>query len=130
MAALYARAFPGSRPWSPAEIADLAARPGFAVTVPSGFALGREVAGESELVTICVDPGAMRQGAGRALLARFEAEARARGAATAFLEVAEDNRAARALYAAAGWAETGRRRGYYARAAGAVDAVTMSKALD
>ena len=35
-----------------------------------------------------------------------------------FLEVAEDNAAARALYATAGFAEAGRRRGYYAAADG------------
>ena len=39
-----------------------------------------------------------------------------------FLEVAEDNRAARALYAAAGFASVGRRPAYYARP-GAADAV-------
>ena len=129
MAALYASAFPGSRPWSPEEIADLAAPPGFAVTAPAGFALGRAVADEAELVTIAVDPDARRQGAGRALLARFEAEARARNATTAFLEVAEDNAPARALYAAAGWRETGRRKGYYARPTGAADALTLAKTL-
>lgn len=130
MAALYAGAFPGSRAWSAAEIADLAAPPGFVVAAATGFALGRAVAGEAELVTVAVDPGARRQGTGRALLAGFEAAARQRGAAQAFLEVADDNAAARALYRAAGWHETGRRRGYYARPGGAaIDAVTMAKAL-
>ncbi|MEZ5720291.1 MAG: GNAT family N-acetyltransferase [Paracoccaceae bacterium] len=129
MAALYARAFPDGRAWSAEEIAALTAPPGFAVTAPAGFALGRAVAGEAELVTIAVDPPARRRGAGRALLDAFEATARARGAVTAFLEVAEDNPAARALYAATGWAETGRRKSYYARSTGAVDALTLSKSL-
>lgn len=129
MAALYARAFPQSRPWSPDEIAQLAAPPGFVVTAETGFALGRAVAGEAELVTIAVDPSARRQGLGRTLLAAFEAEARALGAETAFLEVAEDNTAALSLYRATGWTETGRRRGYYQRATGPVDAVTMTREL-
>lgn len=131
MAALYARAFPDGRTWSAGEIAGLAATPGFAVSTEAGFALGRAVAGEAELVTIAVDPAARRRGAGRGLLTGFEAEARARGAEHAFLEVAEDNIAARALYAAAGWVETGRRREYYPRPdGGAVDAVTMAKTLE
>ncbi|RME14900.1 MAG: GNAT family N-acetyltransferase [Alphaproteobacteria bacterium] len=131
MAALHARAFPRERPWSAAEIAALMDTPGgFAVTGPSGFALGRAIAGEAELLTIAVAPEARRQGRGRALLAAFEAEAARRGAARGFLEVAEDNAAARALYAAAGWQETGRRPGYYALAGGGrVDALLMDKAL-
>ncbi len=131
MAALHARAFPAGRGWHAAEIADLvAATGGFAVTAPEGFALGRAVAGEAELLTIAVAPEHRRAGAGRALLARFEAEAAQRGAETAFLEVADDNAAAHALYRAAGWRETGRRKGYYARPNGAIDALTLAKKLE
>jgi ribosomal-protein-alanine N-acetyltransferase len=42
------------------------------------------------------------------------AQAVAGGAVAMFLEVAEGNAAARALYGAAGFAEAGRRRRYYA----------------
>lgn len=129
MAALYAQAFPQARAWSAEEIAKLAESPGFAVCDAAGFALGRVVAGEAELLTIAVAPEARRQGVGRAVLAAFEAEARARAAAVAFLEVAADNAAARALYHAAGWAETGRRQGYYTRPTGAVDALVLTKTL-
>lgn len=129
MAALYAAAFPTSRGWAADEIAALMANPGFGVSTATGFALGRAVAGEAELITIAVSPSARRAGTGRALLAQFEAEARTRGAQTAFLDVAADNRAALALYQSAGWHETGRRKGYYARPDGAVDALTMAKAL-
>ncbi|HCQ65593.1 MAG TPA: 30S ribosomal protein S18 alanine N-acetyltransferase [Rhodobacteraceae bacterium] len=129
MAALYARAFRDGRPWSADEIAQLMAAPGFAVTTQAGFALGRAVAGEAELVTVAVDPGARRQGQGRALLAAFDAQARALGAETAFLEVAADNTAAQGLYRATGWVVTGRRKAYYRRATGAVDAVMMTKVL-
>jgi len=130
MAALYARAFPAGRPWREGEIAALTdASGGFALTEPDGFVLGRALAGEAELLTLAVEPARHRHGTGRRLLARFEAEAARRGADRAFLEVAADNTAARALYRAAGWGETGRRRGYYARPAGAVDALVLRKAL-
>lgn len=130
MAALYAHAFPGARGWSTKEIEGLLAAPGgFVVTAPEGFALGRAVAGEAELLTIAVAPEYRRAGRGRALLAGFETEAAARGADVAFLEVADDNAAARALYRVAGWSETGRRKGYYARPGGAVDAITLTKGL-
>lgn len=127
MARLYAAAFPNSRAWTEAEIADLTQPPGFVVTVPNGFAIGRSVAGEAELITIAVDPAARRQGTGRALLAAFEAKA---NADHLFLEVAADNTPAIALYRSAGWRETGRRKAYYKRQTGpAVDALTMSKTL-
>ncbi len=81
-------------------------------------------------MTLAVAAAARRRGLGRRLLARFEAAAAARGAEAAFLEVAEDNAPARALYLAAGWVEAGRRRRYYARGDGtAADAIVMRKAL-
>ena len=130
MAARHAPAVPGARGWSSTEIAALLTAPGgFAVCEPTGFALGRAIAGEAELLTVAVDRAAQRRGTGQALLAAFEAQARARGAERGFLEVAADNTAAIALYRGAGWAETGRRRGYYARPGGAVDALTMAKPL-
>lgn len=130
MARLYAAAFPNGRAWSAPELADLADAPGgFAVTRGHGFGIGRAVAGEAELVTLAVDPGARRRGIGRALLDDFEAAACLRQATSAFLEVAADNPAALALYASAGWSETGRRRGYYPRPGGAMDAIVMTKAL-
>jgi [ribosomal protein S18]-alanine N-acetyltransferase len=130
MAAIYASAFPNSRAWSAEEIAGLIAGPGgFSVSSEAGFALGRAIAGEAELITIAVAPEARRKGAGKALLAEFEAQARAREADTGFLEVAADNAVALALYRRAGWQENGRRKGYYARPTGAVDAITMLKSL-
>jgi ribosomal-protein-alanine N-acetyltransferase len=47
-----------------------------------------------------------------------------------FLEVAEDNAPARALYAQAGFEEVGRRKGYYARPqSAAVDALVLRRRL-
>lgn len=127
MAALHGAAFVDPRPWSEAEIAGLLASPlCFVLERERGFLMGRVVAGEAELLTVAVHPLARRQGTGAALVAGFVAEAARRGAETAFLEVAADNRAALGLYAAAGFTQTGRRRGYYG---GGVDAVLMSRAI-
>lgn len=101
-------------PWTARAFRDLLADPhGFLIEAPGALLAGRTVAGEAELLTLATAPDARRRGLARALLAGFDAEAAARGAAAAFLEVAEDNAAARALYAAAGWAQVGRRPRYY-----------------
>jgi len=130
LASTHARAFAGvDRGWSSAEFAALLQGPGvFTVGDDRAFALGRVTADEAELLTLVTDPGARRQGRGRAALDAFEAAARARGAARAFLEVAEDNAAARGLYAAAGWEIIARRAAYYPRpAAPAADALVLAK---
>jgi [ribosomal protein S18]-alanine N-acetyltransferase len=59
------------------------------------------------------------------LLASVVVEAQRRGAQTLFLEAAEDNAAARALYAAQGFVQIGRRTNYYRRASGLVDALVL-----
>ena len=129
MARLHGLSFVVPRPWSEAEIAGLLASPlCFVLTGDQGFLMGRAVAGEAEVLTLAVAPAARRQGGGAALVAGFLAEAKARGAAVAFLEVAADNLGARGLYAAAGFGETGLRRGYYHGTDGrAVDAIVMSR---
>ncbi|WP_138467406.1 GNAT family N-acetyltransferase [Poseidonocella sp. HB161398] len=131
MAALHAACFTTPRPWSESEIAGLLDSTGcFAVPAPGGFALGRAIAGEAELLTIAVDPGHRREGLGRRLLEAFETRARALGAETAFLEVSAANAAARALYLAGGYEESGRRKGYYQTPEGArIDALVMSRSL-
>lgn len=131
MAALHARCFTTPRPWSAAEIAALLADPlVFCLTEPTGFLMGRAVAGEAELLTLAVDPAARRQGTGRRLVAGFLAESARRGAESCFLEVAAQNAAARALYAAAGFVTAGTRRGYYRDGAGkAGDALIMVLAV-
>lgn len=151
LAALHARCFVSPRPWSAAEFAALlsdpavflcsvggglraprapAARPPAGYldqTEGQGFILGRVVLDEAELLTVAVAPEARRRGLGRYLLAAFEAAAVARGAARAFLEVAEDNVGALALYSGAGWGRVGWRAGYYARPGGAVAALVMAR---
>lgn len=97
---------------------------------PQGFALSRVIADEAELLTIATDPHHRRQGVGANLLAAVEADIAARGAVRQFLEVAVDNIAAQALYIRAGYRQTGRRAGYYARpGSDPVDALLMEKTL-
>lgn len=93
------------------------------------FALGRVTLDEAELLTLAVDPDARRKGLGRAVLSAFETQASDRGATRAFLEVADTNQPARALYAASGWAMTGARPNYYRTTDGRIDAILMGRSL-
>lgn len=131
LAAIHADAMNTPEPWSARTIRSFAEAPGgILITTSDGFALGRVNADEAELLTIAVRPEAQRQGTGRACLAEFESVASERGAVRAFLEVAETNVAARALYQSAGYAEDGRRKDYYrVSATKRVDAILMSKNL-
>lgn len=69
------------------------------------------------------------EGIGRALLAWCEEQARRGGAERMLLEVREDNDRARAVYAAAGYREIGRRRGYYRIRGRRIDALVMEREL-
>ena len=92
-----------------------------------GFILIRVVADEAEILTLAVRPQARRHGLGLSLVEQAAQTAAEHGAARLFLEVAEDNAAARSLYARAGFETAGRRPRYYARANGpAVDALLLS----
>jgi ribosomal-protein-alanine N-acetyltransferase len=98
---------------------------------PLGFIVVRAVAGEAEILTLAVHPEARRQGLGRALVDSAATTAHTLGAEAFWLEVATDNAAATALYAAAGFEAAGRRPGYYGRKGGErVDAVVMRRLLN
>ncbi|MGO4408474.1 MULTISPECIES: ribosomal protein S18-alanine N-acetyltransferase [unclassified Brevundimonas] len=117
LAAIHAEAF--ETPWDAASLSALLAAPGvFAVEEADGFILIRVVADEAEILTLAVRPAARRGGVGGRLVEAAVVRAAALGAERMFLEVAADNVAARALYARMGFAEAGRRRGYYARSDG------------
>lgn len=81
----------------------------------AGFLLSRAASDEAEILTIAVDPAFRRRGAARAMLSVHLARLAARGVRRLFLEVAEDNPGAIALYRSFGFHEEGRRKGYYRR---------------
>ncbi len=68
---------------------------------------------EGELLRIAVDPAQRGKGLGRTLLEGAQRELKALGIRELNLEVRLGNAAARALYAACGWREVGRRARYY-----------------
>lgn len=132
LAVLHTKCFDTPRPWSQAEFAGFLSDPkSFVICAgEQGFILGRVIADEAELLTLAVDPAARRAGHGSALLSGYEAQARARGGARSFLEVAADNDAAKALYLGADYRESGRRRNYYRTPSGGfIDALIYTKPL-
>jgi ribosomal-protein-alanine N-acetyltransferase len=98
---------------------------------PLGFIVVRAVAGEAEILTLAVHPDARRQGIGCALVEAAATTAQTLGAEAFWLEVATDNAAAIALYAATGFEAAGRRPGYYGRKDGErIDALVMRRLLN
>lgn len=134
LAALHGRCFATPPPWTPADFAGLLVRPGVSLLCDParrGFALIRVVADEAELLTIATEPEARRQGVARVLMSQVLAAAKGAGASVLFLEVAENNTAARQLYDGCGFAQAGRRRGYYRTNSGdLVDALILRRPID
>ena len=120
-----------AEPWDEAAMAGLLAMPGAfgllaADEAPLGFILCRMAADEAEVLTLLVLPPYRRSGLGGRLLAAACAQAASAGAARMFLEVAADNAAGLALYAARGFLPVGRRPRYYG---GRIDALILEKYL-
>ncbi len=110
--------------WPIKDVREILAMPGtygFVLDLaggPAGVILCQIVAEEMTVLTLGVLPAWRKTGMARRLLRAAEAKARAFRVAVAFLEVAEDNEAARALYAGSGYVEVGRRADYYKRPVG------------
>lgn len=128
--------------WSPYTIRQLlnmpgtfgliAAREGMAASKPdlAGFVLARIAATECEILSLAVGESWRGIGVGHALMAAAISRAGEAGVESVFLEVAEDNAAAQALYRKLGFAAVGRRKDYYKRRAGPpVAALTFSRRL-
>lgn len=114
LAERHAAAF--SAPWDAPAFEALLDQTGvFVIEEPEGFILLRAVADEAEVLTLAVRPSARRRGLGSRLVSEGAIAAVSRGATRLFLEVADDNAAALALYTRAGFVEAGRRPGYYTR---------------
>ncbi|WP_269515063.1 GNAT family N-acetyltransferase [Brevundimonas subvibrioides] len=125
LATLHAEAF--DAPWSVSAFTDLLAQPGVLLEAGAdGFVLIRLAADEAEILTLAVRPPARRNGLASRLVEAVSRRAAGMGATRLFLEVAEDNAAARALYDRLGFEPAGRRPRYYARPDGpAVDALLL-----
>ena len=92
-----------------------------------GFSLFRNVADESELLLLAVNPGHHREGIGTRLLNHFMNQAQTQGANRVHLEVREGNPAIE-MYKSAGFIPIGRRRNYYHASDGSrFDAITLAR---
>ena len=96
----------------------------------AGYAVTAVAAGEAHLLNLSVAGPWQRRGIGREILNFVLRLARESGAARILLEVRPTNSAARALYAAAGFAEIATRRSYYPADASREDAIVLELALE
>ena len=119
--------------WTAPQCAGLLPMPGVWMTLaregdtPVGFALGRIVVREAELLLLAVRRDKQGLGIGQKLLDSFVKEATNRGADRLHLEVRDGNRAVQ-LYSRAGFSQVGRRRNYYSGRDGKVyDTLTVAK---
>jgi len=114
LAKLHAQCFISPRPWRAEEFADLLSTRGtFLISHTNGFALGRIAGPEAELLTIAVHPDAQNTGHGTRLVDDFLCKATTLGAKDIFLEVAENNLAAIALYRKSGFTRVAKRKEYF-----------------
>lgn len=130
MAQIHASCF--ARPWPALDMA---------VHIQSDLCLGlgdplmsfiiiRRAGHEAEILTLATNPSARRQGHARQLIYQAFIKLRQMDIQSLYLEVAEDNPAAIALYKICGFTPMGRRPGYYKRDKGRIAAITFSKSLD
>ena len=133
IAALHQRLF--DPPWDEAAIASLLEHPASTSLVAvagdpkviTGFVIGQLAADEAEILSIGVAPDWQHAGLGKMIVLGLVRAAKRGEAKRLFLEVAEDNIAANALYKSLGFTETGRRKRYYERADGtAADAIVLA----
>jgi len=102
--------------WPEAGFASALARPethAWLAGPERGFALGRRAADEAEILALAVAEPERRRGLGRALVAALLDDLWNAGASRVWLEVRGSNVAAQKLYAAFGFAASGRRTRYY-----------------
>jgi len=121
-----------SDPWSARDFREcVASDVVFLVAAASdgvaGYVVAQDAADEGEILNLAVTPARHRDGIGRALVERVLVTLAGRGVQRVFLEVREGNAAARALYAALGFQEVGRRPRYYRRPV--EDAIVLRAAI-
>ncbi len=146
LAALHGMAFAGSgeRPWTQAEVEGLLNLPTVAGWLavggdpqgggpgsddPLGLLLVQVAVDEAEVLTVGVRPDSRRRGIGRFLMLEGMNRLFRLGCDRLMLEVAETNTSARILYEALGFQMVGRRRQYYRREGGKIDALVFQRLL-
>jgi ribosomal-protein-alanine N-acetyltransferase len=134
LSALHARCF--DEVWTTGTMRDLLQSPGAYAMVatvvhdqPAGFVLARAIAGEGEILSLGCLPKHRRCGIARWLMSAALGIAGDRQAKAMFLEVAERNIVAQALYVSMGFAIVGRRQNYYPGQNGREAALVMKRAL-
>jgi ribosomal-protein-alanine N-acetyltransferase len=96
----------------------------------AGFVISHIAADEAEVLSIGVLPDRQCSGIGTALVEGLVRALRRAEICKLFLEVAEDNAAASALYGKLGFKEIGRRKAYYQRDGGrGIDAINLALAI-
>jgi ribosomal-protein-alanine N-acetyltransferase len=123
-------------PWNERALAEILALPGTFGFIalepeePAGFVLAHAAEDECEILSLGVRRDSRQSGLGRGLLRAVLSVATVSKARAVYLEVAENNAAARHLYTAEGFSVTGRRRGYYRRAGcPGIAALVLSRSL-
>ena len=124
IANLHKLCFP-NKPWSASDFADLKKSGCEIIVSQNGFAVWRNVADESEIITIGVAPNARRNGIASAMLVIIEKNIKNQGVKKIFLEVASNNIAGQKLYENNGYKVVGMRPKYY----DGIDAILMAKDL-
>ena len=118
-AVLHAKAF--AHPWSYSEIESLSTSENVTADAAllagsgklAGFAISRLAVDEAEILTIVVDAPFRGQGIGQRMLEFHLDVLRRKRIKIIFLEVDENNAAARRMYVRQGFAVVGRREAYY-----------------
>ena len=93
------------------------------------FILVQIAADEAEIISLGTHASARRSGLAHALLVHAVVEAARRGAGAMYLEVAENNSAALALYRGFGFILQARRKAYYQREGRSADALVLRRPL-
>lgn len=95
-----------------------------------GFVLSHRVDREAEILLVALAPGERGHGTATKLLSKHLGRLAAAGVARVFLEVDEGNASARKLYERSGFAEVGRRAGYYRKPEGNAAALVLGRDLN
>lgn len=129
---LYKAAFSasGTRIWDEKEFLKILDRPSCILLItPVSFILADIVERDTEIITIAVHPEKWRRSHGTGILLHFFDFCRRTGLETCTLEVAEDNAAAKNLYAKFNFESIGIRKKYFRRKSGFVSAIIMQKSF-